>query len=136
VLGEVMNGPLDGMALTRAADVLDQQRGVHRVGMVEVLLGALINRQVWQVFLVVVLLQNQNAFLGKRGDDAIGDGGLARACAAANPDHQSTNAHGYPVQCLFALFDPLGFFFDAFSSITAWAAASRAIGTRKGEALT
>ncbi len=103
--------------------------------MVDVLLGALIKRQVRQVFLVVVLFQNQNAFLGKRGDDASGDGGLARACAAANADHQPTNAHGYSVQCLFALFDPLDFF-DAFSSITAWAAASRAIGTRKGEALT
>ena len=64
--------------------------------MVEVLLAALVVRQVREVFVIMVLLEQQNAFLGKRRNNAVGDGRLARPGAAADADDQVLLRHCSP----------------------------------------
>jgi hypothetical protein len=56
--------------------------------MIEILLGALFERELREVFVVVVLLEDDDVRFGNGFDDAAGDRGLARAGAAANPDNQ------------------------------------------------
>ena len=71
VLGEIINGALDGVAFAQRFDMADEQRSIHRIGMVKILLGALVKRQMRKVFVIVVLLKQQDAFFGKdrRSDD-------------------------------------------------------------------
>jgi len=41
----------------------------------------------------MILLQDQSAFLGKRGEDAVGDRRLARPGPSANADYQPPPGH-------------------------------------------
>jgi hypothetical protein len=88
VCGEVVERLLDGLPGAQGADVLDEQRSIERVRMVEVLLRAFLERQAGQVAVVAVLLEDDDAQRRQRGDDAAGDGGLAGAGPAADADDQ------------------------------------------------
>jgi hypothetical protein len=70
--------------------VLGQQRRIHRIGMIEVLLHPLFERHARIVFVVAVLLENDNVRFGKRFDNPRRNGGFAGAGAAADPDNQWT----------------------------------------------
>lgn len=56
--------------------------------MIEVLFRAFINWKMRSVFVVVVLLEQQNTIFGERLREAIGDGCLAGAGAATDSDGQ------------------------------------------------
>ena len=103
--------------------------------MVEILLCAFYEGKFGEILIVVVLLENDYIRFGDGFDDPARDRRLSRPCPAANSNYQRPNVEwsnrasllflGYP-------FLPL----PRFSSITACAAAKRAIGTQKGVALT
>lgn len=57
VLSEIINGALDGVAFTQRLDMADEQWSIYRIGMVKILLGALVKRQIRKVLVIVVLLK-------------------------------------------------------------------------------
>ena len=67
-----------------------QQRRIHRIGMIEVLFHPLFQRHARIIFVVVVLLENNNVRFGERFDDPGCDRGFAGASAAANANNQRT----------------------------------------------
>jgi hypothetical protein len=91
---EIVSGPFNGLAFAKPADVLGKQRRVHRVGMIEVLLHPLFKRHARIVFVVVVLLENNDVRFGERFDDSCCNGGLTGAGAAANANDQWTAIEG------------------------------------------
>src|SRR5260370_38028673 len=98
--------------------------------MVEIHFDALGEGKLGKSFVVVILFENDDVFFGECFDDAAGDGCLAGAGAPADPDNQWPRVQWSNR----ALLDY--FFSRFFSSITAWAAARRAMGTQNGVALT
>ena len=68
--------------------------------MIEVLLHPLFKRHARIVFVVAVLLEDDDVRFGKRFDDSCCDGGFAGAGAAANPDNQWTAVEGADRLCL------------------------------------
>src|SRR5579864_5605140 len=109
--------------------------------------------------IIMTLLENQNAFRRQRRNNELRESGLDRPSAAANSNHQtpghdrssrilpaaSLSASRRGARDLMPATAPQIYFLCRFfppdflaarSSITAWAAASRAIGTRNGDALT
>jgi hypothetical protein len=91
---EIVGGPLDHLTFPKPTDVLGQQLRIHRIRMIEVLLHALFERHARIIFVVVVLLENDNVRLGKRFDDSRRNGGFAGAGAAANANDQWTAVEG------------------------------------------
>jgi hypothetical protein len=70
--------------------LLGQQWRIHRVGVIKVLLHPFFERHSRIVFVVIVLLENDNVRFGKRFDDPSRDRSLAGASAAANANDQWT----------------------------------------------
>jgi hypothetical protein len=62
--------------------------------MIEVLLHAFFKRHARIIFVVVVLLENDDVCFGKCFDNPRCDGGFAGAGAAANPNNQWTAVEG------------------------------------------
>jgi len=79
ILDEVIDGPLDRLPFPQATHVLNQQRSINGIGVIKVLPGALLQRQVREVFVVVVLLKYEDAFLRQGLDDPVGNRRFARA---------------------------------------------------------
>src|ERR1700722_16189057 len=97
--------------------------------MVEIDLDAFVEGKAGIISIIIVLLQHHHAANRERFNNTPRDRGLARAGASADPDNEwtvpgSLDTHAFR----------FAFFLE--SSITACAAARRAIATRKGEALT
>jgi hypothetical protein len=82
------------VALAKPADVLGQQRRIHRIGMIEVLLHPLFERHARIVFVVAVLFKNDNVGFGECFDNPRCNRGFAGAGAAANADDQWTAIEG------------------------------------------
>jgi hypothetical protein len=76
------------LAFAQAADMLSEQRRVHRIGMVEIQLDSFGEGQFGKALVVIILLEHDDIFLRKRLDDAAGDSRLAGASASADPDDQ------------------------------------------------
>src|SRR5271156_5788599 len=147
-VGVIVGGALNRLACAQLAHMLGEQRRVHGIGMIEIHLHAFGEGHPRIIAVVIVLLQNYDVRFGKRFDDAPRDGGLAGAGAAANSNdkrpairrRKSRGRNGeLLVETVFCAPEscsqrPLGLAF--FPSITACAAANRAIATRNGEALT
>jgi hypothetical protein len=55
---------------------------------VEILLGALVERQIRNVLVIVILLQKQDAIFGERFGKPISDGRLTGASAATDADRE------------------------------------------------
>src|SRR5579862_8800212 len=90
VLCEIVNRTLDRPALAQFTNMADQERRIHRIGMVEILLGALLNRKMREILVIMILLKQKNAVLGKHLHQAARDGGLAGAGSTAYSDCQAT----------------------------------------------
>ena len=86
--GEVIDRDVHRLSTLQALQVPDQQLGFERVGMVEVDDVALGVGQVGQIAVVGVVGQECDALRSNSRQDDVGDGGLARSGAAADPDHQ------------------------------------------------
>jgi hypothetical protein len=56
--------------------------------MIEILPGALFDGKMRKVFVIVILLKNQNTLRRQQGDNALRNGGLSRPRDAANSNHQ------------------------------------------------
>jgi hypothetical protein len=98
---------------------------------VEIELDALFEGELREAFVIVVLLKDDYVCFGERFDDSTGDGRFAGACASADSDDEWARVErSYGWRSYFFFFGILR------SSITAWAAARRAMGTQKGVALT
>jgi hypothetical protein len=140
--------------------MLDEERRVKRARVIEVLPGSLFEGKMGKILIIMILLQHQDAFGGESRDNSLRNRGLARPRAAANsndlplghnqpsrmlsasilsasrPDANDLRPITAPVYSYFLPFFLPWAFLAARSSITAWAAASLAIGTRNGDALT
>ena len=86
MLREIVDWPLDRLSGAKSANVVDKQLSVNRVGMIEILLGAIAKCKVRRVLVIVVLLKQQHAFFGQGFGKTIGDSRLTGACAAADSD--------------------------------------------------
>lgn len=88
VRDEIVVRPLDAPPSQQRVEVLDQQGVVETVWMVVVDAGALLGRQIGAVAVVGVVLDVDDVFAAKLGDDGARDGGLSRAGSARDSDHQ------------------------------------------------
>ena len=92
--GEIVDRHLDGPAGDELAQVPDHQVGLQGVGVVEVDLGPLGERQVADVLVVSVVLDHDHLGMVDGLHDGVGDGRLARGRAAGDPDDQRLARHG------------------------------------------
>ena len=76
------------MAFAKSSDMLSHQRRIHRIGMIEILLHPLFKGHTRIVFVVVVLLENDDVRFRQRFNDPGCDRSFAGAGAAANADYQ------------------------------------------------
>lgn len=83
--GEVVDGALDGLSAGEGADVLDDEFGLERVGVVEVALVAGVEGELGEIAVVEVEWEERGVELG--GEFA-GEGGLAGAGTACNADDE------------------------------------------------
>ncbi len=102
--------------------------------MVEIDLHPLFEGKLGKTFVVIILLQNDDVRFRKRFDEVAGNGRFPRAGPSANSDDQWPRVQRSDCALLCCCY--LLCFFCFFSSITAWAAARRAMGTQNGVALT
>jgi hypothetical protein len=70
---------------------------------IEVFLGALFLRKMRKVFIIMILLEHQNAFRGQNGNNTLRDSSLARSGAATDPNDQSLR-HDHPSRIMSATF--------------------------------
>jgi len=79
VAGEVVFGRIDRAPVLQLADVVDEQIGLERVGMVVVERGALLEAEIVAVAIVAVVVEDHHIVGAEALDDAADDGGLAGA---------------------------------------------------------
>ena len=88
---KVVGGLLDRLAARQLLQVRHQQVAVDRIGMVEVDLPALVEREVREILVVAVLVEKRGIHVHRPLDRAR-DGGLAGTGAADDADDQWTHA--------------------------------------------
>jgi hypothetical protein len=83
--GEVVDGPLDGAADGEGADVLDDELGFERIGMIEVTLVAFVEREPGEIAVVEVEREQRSGeFAGKFA----GKCGLAGAATTSDGEDE------------------------------------------------
>src|SRR5215469_1664695 len=90
IVRKVVRRALDGLPFAQPPDVLRQQRRVHRIRMIEVLLRAFFEGEFGEGLVVVVLLEHHDVRFGDGFDNPARDRRLSRAGAPANSDNQRT----------------------------------------------
>lgn len=93
MLSEIVDGTFDGAAFAQAMDVLDEERSVKGTGMIEVTARALLKAQVRKVFVIMVLLEDQDSVVRQDARKAIGDGGFAGAGTSADANDEGALRH-------------------------------------------
>ena len=85
---EVVGGPLDAASGQQFPQMLHQQAGLQRVGVVVVDLGPFLEREMGEIQVVGVVLDQRHVLGADLLHDLLGDGGLARPGASGEPDDQ------------------------------------------------
>src|SRR5689334_5541511 len=106
---EIIDGTFDPTAGAQLLYVFDEKRGVHGSGMIEILFRALFRGQMREIFIIMVLLDDENAAASERAGQTVRDCRFAGACPAADADDERPPVHR-------ARLPP---FLASFSSITA-----------------
>ncbi len=96
IFGEIVRWPVDLLARAKHPHMLDEQRRIECVRMIEVYPLAVFEREIREILVVVVLLEDQHARRRERLDDPVGDGSLPRTGTTADADNQRAG----PSQCV------------------------------------
>jgi len=89
MLREIVNRAVNCLSIFKQTDMLNQKRGVEGIGVIEVLARAALQRKVWKVFIVMILLKYEDTFGRECGNNAVGNRRLSGTCAATYSDNQT-----------------------------------------------
>ena len=88
MLGEVIDGALDGLALAQQVQMTDHQVGLQSGGLVIVDLGALFQRHVVTAVVIIVVAQDGDV-IAEALDQIVHQGSLAGAGTAGDANNQN-----------------------------------------------
>jgi hypothetical protein len=87
VAREVVDRRFDGAAGAQLVDVTNEEVGLERVGMVVVERRALFEPEIVPILVVPIVIEDGDAIVAERIDDASDDRGLAGTGSARDPDN-------------------------------------------------